>query len=214
MTFRLTPAMAAALRAGESPIVPLIEVVLPGYTMRHLVGDGEVKWNGNRFVGRDPKFGVLASAGSLQDGVVDEAPEWELSFTPPSEVAAAQLTAATTQGGDVNGWLAVVDRTTGQVIPEPIHLFAGELDVPRLRVGKGSLTVVWRCVSALEPFHDQEVAARLSDSHHKAVWPGETGLANMSGIEKTSYWGVEKPPSAITYGGGGGAGFGGRVAAL
>lgn len=214
MTFRLTPAMSAALRAGESPLAPLIEVTLPGYTMRHLVGSGELIWNGNRFVGEDAKFGVLVAAGSLHDGVVDEAPEWELTFAPPSASAAAELTAATAQGGEVNGWLAVVDRMTGQVIPEPIHLFAGELDVPRLRVGKQSFSVVWRCISALEPFHDQEVAARLSDSHHQAVWPGETGLANMSGIERTSYWGVEKPPSAITYGGGGaiGASFGGRVA--
>lgn len=214
MTFRLTPAMSAALRAGDSPIVPLIEVKLPGYIMRHLVGSGELIWNSNRFVGQDAKFGVLVAAGSLQDGAIDEAPEWELTFAPPSEAAAAKLTAATAQGGEVNGWLAVVDRTTGQVIPEPIHLFAGELDVPRLRVGKGTRTVVWRCISALEPFHDQEVAARLSDSHHQAVWPGETGLANMSGIEKTSYWGVEKPPSAITYGGGVSFAGGVRVANL
>jgi hypothetical protein len=101
------------------------------------------------------------------------------------------------------------------VIPDPVHLFAGELDVPRLRVGKGSRVVEWRCSSALEAFHDQEIGARLSDSHHRTVWPGETGLANMTGIEKTSYWGVERPPSAVTYGGGGGAVFSalnGRVA--
>lgn len=213
MTFRLTPQMSAALRAGQSPIVPLVQVDLPGYTMRHLVGSGQVIWNGQLFSGRDPKFGVLVSAGNLQDGVVDEAPEWLLTFAPPDAVAVGELTASTAQGGDVNGWLAVVDRQTGQIIPEPIHLFAGDLDVPRLRVGKGSRTVEWRCTSALEAFHDQEIGARLSDGHHLAVWPGETGLANMSGIEKTSYWGVEKPPSSVNYSTGGatGAGFNGRT---
>ena len=30
------------------------------------------------------------------------------------------------------------------------------------------------------------------------VAPGELGLSNMTGIERTSYWGVEKPPSAVS----------------
>lgn len=197
MTFRLTPQMTAALRAGQSPLAPMVEVVLPGYTMRHLVGAGEVMFGAKKFAGRDDRFGVLVSAGSLKDGIGDEAPEWPLTFAPPDGVAAGDLSAAAAQGGLVNGWLGVIDRSSGQLLPEPIQLFAGELDVARLRVGKGSRTVEWRCVSALEPFHDEEVGARLSDAWHRLVWPGETGCANMTGIEKTSFWGVEKPPSGV-----------------
>lgn len=202
MTFRLTPQMSAALRAGQSPLAPLIEVALPGYTLRQLVGSGEVAWGAKVFIGTDPKFGVLAAAGTLKDGVGDEAPDWDLTFIPRSEASAADLTAASAQGGAVSGWLAVVDRTTGTILPEPIQLFSGTLDVARLRVGKGTRSVEWRCSSALEPFHDQEVGARLSDAWHQMVWSGETGLANMTGIERTSYWGVEKPPSAVAYLGG------------
>jgi hypothetical protein len=198
MTFRLTPQMSAALRAGRSPVAPLIEAVLPGHILRHLVGSGEVAWNGHVFRGRDPKFGTLVAAGNLKDGMGDEAPDWPLSFVPPDEAAAAELAAATAQGGAVRGWLAVVDRESGLVLPDPIQLFAGELDVARLRIGKGRRTVEWRCVSALEKFHDQEVGARLSDAWHRLIWPGETGLANMSGTEKTSYWGVEKIPSGVS----------------
>ncbi|MBB4154182.1 hypothetical protein GGQ80_002092 [Sphingomonas jinjuensis] len=197
MTFRLTPAMSAALRQGLSPIAPLVEVELPGYTVRHLVGSGEIAWGEKVFVGLDQRFGALVAAGNLQDGVADEAPEWLLTFAPPSDVTAATLASSTAQGGRVSGWLAVVDRATGQLLPEPLQVFAGELDYARLRVGAGSRVIEWRCVSALEVFHDQEIGARLSDSWHQMVWPGETGLANMSGIEKTSYWGVEKPPSNV-----------------
>lgn len=202
MTFRLTPQMSVALRNGDSPLAPLVEVILPGYTMHHLVGAGEVMWGDRLFRGRDPKFGILLSAGTLKDGIGDEAPEWPLTFVPPTDIAAGELAAATAQGGEVNGWLGVVDRQTGLILPDPIQLFAGELDVARLRVGKGTRTVEWRCVSALEAFHDQETGARLSDSWHRLVWPGETGCANMTGIEKTSNWGVEKPPSAVSYTGG------------
>lgn len=202
MTFRLTPQMSAALRAGQSPLAPLIEVSLPGYTLRQLVGSGEVAWGSKVFVGTDPKFGVLAAAGTLKDGIGDDAPDWDLTFIPPNESSAADLTSSSAQGGAVSGWLAVVDRLSGQILPEPIQLFAGELGVARLRVGKGTRSVEWRCSSALEPFHDQEIGARLSDAFHKMVWPGEMGLANMTGIDRTSYWGVEKPPSAVAYLGG------------
>lgn len=198
MTFRLTPQAAAALRSGLHPIAPLVEVVLPGHTMRHLIGAGEVRWDGKVFSGIDPLFGGLVAAGTLKDGVDDEAPDWDLTFVPPSEVAAATLASATAQGGAVRGWLAVVDRETGLIVPDPLQLFEGDLDVPRLRVGKGTRSVEWRCTSALEPFHDQEIGARLSDAWHRLVWPDEEGLANMTGIERTSYWGVEKPPSAVS----------------
>ena len=171
MTFRLTPKMTAALRAGQSPIAPLIEVVLPGYRLCHLVGAGEVRWGSKTFVGRDPMFGILLSAGNLKDGIGDEAPEWPLTFGPPDEISAGVLSAASAQGGEVNGWVGVIDRVTGQIVPDPIQVFAGELDVARLRVGKGTRTVEWRCVSALEVFHDQEVGARLSDAWHQLVWP-------------------------------------------
>lgn len=211
MSFRLTPTVAAALRAGQSPIVPMVEILLPGYALRHIVGAGELMWGGNRYVGLDPRYGVLVAAGNLHDGVSDEAPDWPLTFVPPDGAAIAGLAAAEAQGSIVNAWIGVVDRATGQVLPDPIQVFAGEIDVPRLRLGKGARTVEIRCASVLERFHDSETGARLSDAWHRSVWPGETGLANMSGIEKTSYWGVENVPSAVTYSSGG-AGIGGRVA--
>ncbi|MBB3691449.1 hypothetical protein [Sphingomonas sp. BK580] len=206
MTFRLTPEMTARLRAGRDPIAPMVEIFLPGYTLRHLVGAGELLWGDRKFLSKDPRFGVLVAAGNLTDGVADEAPDWTLTFAPPGETAVEDLTEANVQTSLVNGYLGVVDRATGVLVPEPLQVFAGELDVARLRVGKSTRTVEWRCVSALERFHETETGARLSDAFHKMVWPGETGLANMTGIEKTSYWGVEKVPSGVTYGTGGGGG--------
>jgi hypothetical protein len=202
MTFRLTPPMSAKLRTGRYPFAPLVRVELPDYTLCHLVGSAEVKFNGKKFVGRDPRFGVLVAASNLKDGVANEAPDWSLTFVPPDEVAASELAAATAQGGEVGGWLGLIDPATGQLLPEPIQLFGGELDVPRIRVGKGARTLEWRCASSLEPFHDEEKGARLSDSWHQLVWPGETGCANMTGIDKTSMWGVEKPPSTVRVTGG------------
>ena len=199
MTYRLTPQMADALRTGKSPAAPLIQVDLPGYMLRHLVGAGEVMFGERRFVGRDERFGVLTAAGNLKDGIADEAPDWSLTFAPPNTAAVADLSAAEAQESKVKGWLGVVDRATGLLLPDPILCFVGKIDYGRLRIGKASRTVEWRCVSALEVFHDDEIGARLSDAWHKMIWADETGLANMTAIEKTSYWGVESPPSTVTY---------------
>jgi hypothetical protein len=210
MTLRLTPEMTAALRSGQYPFAPLIEIKLPDWTLRQLVGSGEVPWNGETFVGRDARFGVLRSAGTLRDGVANEAPDWTLEFAPPNNTAISILTSAAAQGAEVNGWAGLINRATGQLVPDPVRIFSGEIDVPQLRVGKAVRSITFRCVSALEVFHDDERGARLSDAWHKAIFPGETGLANMSGIEKTSHWGDENGPSGVTYvGGGGGGGFGG-----
>ncbi|KQM76700.1 hypothetical protein ASE70_07980 [Sphingomonas sp. Leaf22] len=206
MTLRLSPQMTEALSSGLFPIAPLIEIEMPNYTLRHIVGGGELLWGTKRFRGRDPRFGTLVSASTLHDGVADEAPEWMLTFCPPGAVGVQDLTRADVQESPVRAWLAAVDRASGQILPEPIQVFEGLLDVAQLTVGKGTRTVEWRCVSALERFHDKERGARLSDAHHRLVWPGETGCANMSGIEKTSYWGVEKVPGGVTYGTGGGGG--------
>lgn len=212
--FRLTPEMTAALRAGQSPIAPLIEIEFPGHTLRHLVGSIEVPWRGQVFAGEDPRFGVLEAAGSLKDGVGDEAPEWQLTFRPPDTAAVSDLTRADVQGSPVTGWLGVIDRRSGLLIPEPVQVFAGELDVARLRVGGGKRTVEWRCVSALEPFHDTERGARLSDAWHQLIHLGETGLINMTGIEKESLWGVENPPAGVTTSTAGSGSVLGNAAAL
>jgi hypothetical protein len=199
----LTPAMVTALRSGRWPVAPLIRADLPGYTLTHLVGAGVAPWGADVYTGKDPRFGALISASNLRDGAGDEAPEWELTFAPPSEVAAALISAPEMQGSPVSGWIAVINPATGQVLADPLNLFTGTLDVPRLRVGRGTRTVEWRCLSALDSFHDINEGARLSDAWHKSVWPSETGLANMTGIDATSYWGVENPPSNIVIGSGG-----------
>lgn len=200
---RLTPAMVTALRNPPSPgryiVAPLIEVRLPDYDLYHLVGAGEVMWGTKKFIGRDPLFGVLVAAGTLKDGIGDEAPDWDLTFVPPSEAAAGEISSADMQGSIVRGSIGVIDRETGLLLPTPLQLFAGTLDVPRLRVGKATRTLEWRCASVFDTFHDNDDGVRLSDAWHQDVWPGETGLANMSGIEKTSNWGVENPPSNLAY---------------
>ncbi|MDF1506492.1 hypothetical protein PYV61_26290, partial [Roseisolibacter sp. H3M3-2] len=44
--------------------------------------------------------------------------------------------------------------------------------------------------------------AGLSDTFHTSIWPGETGLSGVTGVDQQIYWGVASPTPSIFYGGG------------
>lgn len=207
----LSPAMDAALQDVAPLICGLVEIDLPGYPLRLLDGSGTVAYGGKTFVGRDPTYGVLAAIDEISDGAGDEAPALRITLHPSSNASAAALAAPTMQGCRVSVSLAALDRMTGQVIGEPELLFLGELDVPTLKSGPNSRTLEYEVVSVFERLFDNDEGARLSSAFHKSIWPGERGFDFVTGVEDDVYWGVEGPPSAVTYGAGGGGGGGGRT---
>ena len=75
--------------------------------------------------------------------------------------------------------------------------------------GLGERSLDMEFVSACERLFEVQEGARLSDAFHQEIWPGERGLANITGTKKKVYWGGEVPQSGITRlssGGGSGAG--------
>lgn len=198
-----TPAMEAALSSPFATVFGAIKIELPGHTITLLDGSGSVTFGGDTYTGRDDTFGTLSAIGTFSDGVGDEAPALNITLSPAGDAEAADLSAATMQGSPVTVSLGALDRATGAVIADPLPLFIGELDQPVLSADKGERELEYECVSGLERLFSDDEGARLSDSFHKMVWPGETGLANVTGVTKTIYWGVTKPAGAVqTFSGG------------
>lgn len=200
----LTPAMDAAVAAPNPVIFGAVQIDLPSYTLRVIDGAATVTFNGGNFVGRDPTYGVLDSVNPIDDGFGDQAPALEFTFLPAKDAAAADLANAGMQGCRIRAWLGVLLRTTGVVVADPCLLFDGELDVPTLTIGKAKRQLAYACVSAMERLFANDEGIRLSDGWHQSVFPGETGLANMTGIVKKVYWGVAAPNGAASGGIGGG----------
>jgi len=197
----LSPALDAALSADRPLIYGSVEINLPGYDLRLLDGSGMLLIDGKTFVGEDANFGVLESIDDLTDGMGDEAPAIQINLLPASEAAVGDLASPLFQGARVRIRLGAVQRATGLSIGEQV-LFDGELDVPRLTVGKGMRRLSFECVSAFERFFADDEGAKLSEAWHQATWPGEEGFANITGVEKTIYWGIASPaPGAIQTGG-------------
>ena len=154
-------------------------------------------FDGKTFTGSDPTYGSLFAVENLTDGGGDDAPAIQLTLAPASNAAATTLAEASMQGSPVSIWLGVIDPASGLVIGEPLLIFLGELDVPTLKAGPNSRLLDLEITSAFESFFFNDDGARLSDTFHEYLWPGETGLSQVTGILQQIYWG-QSPQGGVT----------------
>jgi hypothetical protein len=204
----LHPATETALSGPTVTITGLIEMTLPGYTLRLCDGSGVVNFGGNLYSGSDDRFGTIAAISPITSGEGNAAPALDFTFLPASSAAAADLSSPTFQGSRVRVWLAVIDPATGLVVGSPERVFFGLIDTTELVVGRGTRELNIQCVSGFERMFANNEGQRLADAFHQSIWPGEFGLANVTGVTKNVPWGVESPPRSITYRSGS-AGIGG-----
>lgn len=198
----LTTGLDTALGQDRVLVFGALSIALPGYTLRLLDGSGAVVFNSATWVGEDANFGVLAALSAIDDGAGDQAPAINVTLLPPNSTAAATLAAAGMQGSLVSVYAGAINLDTGVPVPDPYLLFIGELDVPTLRSGPDGRSLEYEVVSISERLFSNDEGMRLSDAWHKSVWPGETGLANVTGIEQTVFWGQQAPPGSVVAGSG------------
>lgn len=198
----MTPAMTLALAEPVVTMFGAIRIELPGHTIRILDGASEITFGGETYTGIDEIYGTLGTADAMSDGAGDEAPAVSFGFLPPDPVAIAGLANPLAQGSPVRMMVGAV--ANGAVVADPLTLFEGVLDQIDLDVGSGQ-TLDINCVSAMERFFDNQEGVRLSPAHHKSIFPGETGLDQVTGVTRKVYWGTAAPTgsASIQVGGGG-----------
>jgi hypothetical protein len=209
MAGHLPPALAASFASGRCLPVLLLRVDLPAPEdpLCLLYGNGEVPFDGETFVGEDPRFGLLSSLDPPEDGLGDTAPSIAFELFPPDAAASVDLANPAFQKSRVRLWVGGLD-TAGALIGTYL-MFDGSLDRPLLVVDQGVQSVEFECVSGYERFFTDTEGQRLADSSHQEVWPGETGFIYITGIARVIIWGPgERPGNGVVYGSGGG-GFGG-----
>lgn len=206
-----TPALDAALAASQATVFFCGKADLPGYTLRLLEASGQVAFSEGTFTGFDGRFGKLGGIEALTDGVGDQAPALSITFIPADGAAAADLSSPAFQGSRIRLWLGAL--VGGAVVADPYLIFDGTLDVPELMIDEGTREVSFTCTSSFERLFRAEEGNRLSDAHHKEVWPGETGLSAVTGIVKQVLWGPGDKIGASVNSAGGGT-FVGEIANL
>lgn len=202
----LSAGLETALEGVEALLFIAVEIVLPGHTIRLLDGAGTVTFDGKTFTGQDATFGTLGGIETFTDGGDAQAPRLGLRLLPPTATAAVTLADPAAQGSAVSCWFGAIDRATGQPVDDPDLWFVGELDVPRLRVSKNSRTLDFEVASVFEAFLEPDDGARLSNSFHQSINPGELGLQYVAEVQRQLPWGSDAPrPGVVTDIRGGGA---------
>lgn len=193
---QLDPTLAAALAQDRVLLFGGVEIGFPGGTMYLLDGSAEVMIGSNKFVGRDPVWGVLDTIKGLADTTEDQAPVLTIGIIPASTLSLAAMLDPSSQGSPVIVSVGVVNPATGLAVGQPYVIFVGELDVPTVRWAANDRRLEFRVTGIGERLFNLEEGRRLSDAFHQMVWPGELGLAFVTGIEDWVAWGQQLRISA------------------
>jgi len=194
---RFSAANDAALAQPVVMMFGALSIALPGRTLYLLEGAGFTMFGGNTYLGDDPVFGSVLSMEALTDGAGDEAPAIKMTFAPKDDAAATTIAQPQMQGSAVSLWLGILTQATGLPIDMPELQFSGSLDTVTLKGGANNRTLEMEITSDDELFFFTDDGIRLSDTFHRHLWPGETGLADVTGILRQIYWGTA-PESGVS----------------
>ena len=185
----LDPALDAELRRPVVTLFGAIELLLPHAAVRLLDGAGFVTFGGHTFTGRDETYGTIESVDAFSDGVDNEDPTLQVTLLPPSNTAAALLADPAAQGAQVSLWVGALNVRTGLPVADPELRFVGEVDVPTVVIDRNIRRLKLEVVSVFERFFSDDEGVRLSDAWHQSIWPGETGLAGVTSVQRKLPWG-------------------------
>ena len=196
----------AAWKVSHPHAFIALELVLPERTVR-LTSGGTVVFGSQIYHPEDADIGVLSEVGEIEDGEVGEATAPDLSFAAYTDAGVVELSGA--QGSAWTLYWGLVNPETGAVIGTPETVTSGYLNVGALGFGPGKRALSFSSYTEEQFQLLDDSQRRLNPAHHKSIWPGETGLDNVTEYDRKVFWRADDPPRSVRYGGGGGGGGGG-----
>jgi hypothetical protein len=165
----------------------LFEAWFGGTALRYWSGDGDLVWDGETWLGN----GVFMGLSSLRENEQLEADGLDVILAGvPAEIVSLVLTYAQhNAAGKVYLGFMQPGRA---VIDDPIVLFSGTLDVPKISDGPTQLTISLTYESTLILLKEAK-DLRYTDAQQKQMFPGDKGFEFVEQIDQWSaYWGKTK----------------------
>ncbi len=185
-----TPALNAALSAERVIFFVGMQLDLPnGGAVRLLDGNSEVTWSQGTFRGVDATWGTLENIEAIGDGLDEQAPTLSMTLFPDASADVATICNPALQGSRTRIWLGALNLTTKAVVADPYLMFDGAVDIPTVISDEGARAVDFEVASQFEKLFMDDEGSRLNPNNHKDVWPGETGLDQITGIVRQVIWG-------------------------
>jgi hypothetical protein len=210
----MTPQMIAAMVDRTVPKTGLFEIGLPSGTRRLMIGAGECLWGADKYVGRDPTIGQVDTMDDPHESMDNVAPNLSVTIIPASEADRAQIGDPTIQLSPLKAYLAALQLdVNGHVVtvPDPELVFDGFIDQALFNLDSNRDELDYTVISVFDYFFEDNEGQRLNGAFHVMVFPGETGLNNVTAVTKKIYWGAYGPSgaqSAVSGSGGGSSGYG------
>lgn len=167
----------------------LMKLELSDGSVVRICDGGFVDWAGERFTARDPEWGVVSEMEPLAEGVGDEAPAFRVTFSvavPPARLARPEF-----QGSRCRWWIAEIDRATNKVFGSPEQQADMMIDRMPFSVQGGDRSLTVEFIPTAERVFDANIGNSLNPRSHKAMYPGELGEDNATGLVVPVAWGIE-----------------------
>lgn len=177
MSRSMTVAMAEALAAEVARPVLFFEGAFATGTVRLWTGTDATVWAGQTWAG----LGTLVGVSNVEEGEAIEARSVTVTLSGvPSGLVSAALGEAR-QGLPGKVWLGLLDED-GALIPDPVPMFAGRLDVPSISDGQDTCVISISYESRLIDLNrPREV--RYTHEMQQQLHPGDRGLEYVTSIQ-------------------------------
>lgn len=146
-----------------------------------------IDWDGHTWVG----LGNLGSVEEITEGEAIEAYGIALTLSGIESGYMSILIGEQYQGRRVRLWFGALDADH-QVVPDPVLVFKGRMDVPEIDLGSVA-TIKVKCEGRLADL-DRARSRRFNNADQQAVYPGDKGFEYAEAmVEKQLYWGLTTP---------------------
>ena len=186
-------------------LASVMQVDFPDGTVRWADG-GFVTWGADTFTARHPVWGVLTGGDEIGEGLGDEVPGFRFSCAPADDASAAVLFNPANNGARVRLWTLELNGETMAVADADLA-FDGMVGGCSVSIGTAR-TIEFEAVSRAERLFLVNGGNRLDPTFHKAMWAGERGEDNATGLSVNVAWGAPSPTVSGSTGSGGGGGGG------
>lgn len=182
---RFPAAFLAALTSPEVNPCLFWEGQFASGWLRLWSGLGDIVWGGNSWTGA----GQLLSIGDVSESrdVVSTGTDVVLSGIPSENVAIAIDQARQGAPGRVYLGLVTLTPTGAALVTDPVILFAGLLNVPRLQGGLSRTTVNIGYVNRLADLQRPR-ELRYNDETQKSLYPGDRAFEYVAAIQNKAAW--------------------------
>jgi hypothetical protein len=180
-------------------LVALVKIELPDGDVRLCEG-GAFTYASESYRDVDPLWGAIGEVSSMGEGIGNEVPALQLTLLPPSGTEPGDIHQAGMQKSPSWWWIAEYDVATGAIVGDADLQFYGQVDQCTLEIDpagegddSGERRVVMSHVSSAEVLFEGNTGNGLNSTFHQAIFPGELGHDEATGLARPEAWGAVPP---------------------